>query len=158
MKSDWKGNRYIGINLDWDYTNRTLKTSTNGYIEKGILQFQHTLPKQHHHAPSRYTPPNYGAKQQMTKIDNTPPMTPSQIKLLEKVTGKFLYIARALDDTMLHAVNELVTSKSDGIQETVADIAYFLDFCACNPNPVKLYRASDMILHIHSDAAYLVAR
>ena len=84
MKSDWKGTRYIDINLDWDYTNRTLKTSMNGYIEIAILQFQHTLPKQHHYAPSRYTPPNYGAKQQMTKIDHTPPMTPSQIKLLEK--------------------------------------------------------------------------
>ena len=93
----------------------------------------------------------------MTNIGTTPTMTPSQIKLLEKVTG-FLYIARALDDTMLHAVNELATSKSDGTQEIVADIIYFLDYCACNPNPVKLYCTSDMFLHIHSDAAYLVAR
>ena len=51
-------------------------------------------------------------------------MTPSQIKLLEQVTGKFLYIARALDDTMLHAVNELTTSKSNGTQKAVADITY----------------------------------
>ena len=94
----------------------------------------------------------------MTKIDNTFPMTPSQIKLLKKITEKFLYIARALDDTMLHAVNELATSKSDGTQEIVTDIAHFLDYCACNPNPVKLYHTSDMILHIHSDATYLVAR
>ena len=27
MKSDWKGNWYIGIDLDWDYTKRTVKFS-----------------------------------------------------------------------------------------------------------------------------------
>ena len=46
-------------------------------------------------------------------------MTPSQIKVFEKVTGKFLYIACALDDTMLHAVNEHTTSKSDGTQKNL---------------------------------------
>ena len=58
MKSDWKGNIYIDIDLDWDYTHRTFKTTMTGYVEKTILQFQRTLPKQHHYAPLRYTPPN----------------------------------------------------------------------------------------------------
>ena len=31
-----------------------------------------------------------------------------------------------------------------------------MDYCASNPDAVKLYRACDMILRIHSDAAYLV--
>ena len=93
MKSDWKGDHYIDIDLDWDYHQYTLKTSMNGYIEKAILQFKHILPKQHHYAFSRYTPPNYSAKQQITKIDNTPPIAPVQIKLLlEQVTGKFPHI------------------------------------------------------------------
>ena len=109
----------------------------NGYVEKAILQFQHILPKEHHYAPSRYAPPNYGAKQQMAKIDTTPSMTPTQIKLLKNVTGKFLYITNALEDTMLLAVDELATSKSGGTQETVAGIPYFFDYGACNPNPVK---------------------
>ena len=32
-----------------------------------------------------------------------------------------------------------------------------LNYAHCNPDAEILYRASDMILHTHSDAAYLVA-
>ena len=67
MKSDWKGERYIGIDLKWDYEKRTLQTSMDGYVKKALLQFQHDIPKQHHYAPSKYHTPKYGAKQQMTK-------------------------------------------------------------------------------------------
>ena len=31
-----------------------------------------------------------------------------------------------------------------------------LDFCATHPNPTIRFKASDMILHIDTDAAYLV--
>ena len=31
MKSDWKGDQYIGIDLNWDYTKRTVKLSMKGY-------------------------------------------------------------------------------------------------------------------------------
>ena len=157
MKSDWEGKRYIGIDLKWDYQQRTLITSMDGYIKNALLQFQHSLPKQHFYSPSRFTPPNYGAKQQFTKHDDSPPMTPEQTKRLEQVTGKFLYIARAIDDTMMHALNALATAKHNGTQETAKAVTYLLDYCSSNQNPSKLYRASDMILHCHSDAAYLVA-
>lgn len=158
MKSYWKGERYIGIDLKWDYEKRTLQTSMDGYVKKALLQFQHDIPKQHHHAPSKYHLPKYGAKQQMTKLDTTEPMTPAQKKLLQQVAGKFLYYARSIDDTMMHALKDLATAVNSGTQATVEAITYFLNYCASNPNATKLYRASDMILTTDSDAAYLVAR
>ena len=88
MKSDWKGKRYIGIDLDWDYEKRTLKTSMNGYVQKALIQFQHAAPKQHHYAPSKYIPPNYGSKQQMTKIDTTEPVSKDQKLFIQQVTRK----------------------------------------------------------------------
>ena len=36
-------------------------------------------------------------------------------------------------------------------------VTHFLNYCASNPEAATLYRASNMILHINSDAAYLVA-
>ena len=34
MKSDWKGDQYIGINLNWDYPKSTIKLSVKGYFKK----------------------------------------------------------------------------------------------------------------------------
>ena len=58
---------------------------------------------------------------------------------------------------MLHALNDLATRVKDGTQKTVEALNHFLDYCATHPEAVVLYRANDMILHSHSDAASLVA-
>ena len=157
MKSDWKGERYIGIDLNWDYEKRTLKTSMKDYVRKALIQFQHEAPKKHYYAPSKYIPPKYGSTQQMTKIDTTEPISKDQKLFLQQVTGKFLYYARSIDDTMLHMLNDLATQVNNGTQATMEAVTHFLNYCACNQNAEKLYRASDMILTVDGDAAYLVA-
>ena len=58
---------------------------------------------------------------------------------------------------MLHVLNDLATRVKDRTQKTVEALYHFLDYCATHPEAVVLYQASDMILHNHSDAAYLVA-
>ena len=93
----------------------------------------------------------------MVKVDNTAPMDKKQVKLLQQVCGTFLYYARAVDCTMLHALNDLATKVNTGTQETANALTHFLNYCASNPNAKIVYRASDMILYNHSDAAYLVA-
>ena len=78
-----------------------------GYVKKALLQFQYAIPKQPHYAPSKFTPPTYGAKQQLTReLDTTPELSK---KLLQQVNGKFLYYAHAIDGTMLHALKELAS-------------------------------------------------
>ena len=106
--------RYIGIDHKLDCTKHTLITSMDSCIEKALLQFQHELPTQHFYTPSKFNPPQYGAKQQFTTVGTSPSLTPEQTKCLEQVTGKFLYTAQALDDTMMHALNDLTTAKSNG--------------------------------------------
>ena len=96
-------------------------------------------------------------KVQMAKIDNSKPMNDKQIKLLQQVCGTFLYYARAIDCTMLHALNDLATKTQKGTQQTEKVLTHFLNYCATNPYAKVTYRASDMILHNHLDAAYLVA-
>jgi len=76
---------------------------------------------------------------------------PTQTKFLERICGKFLYIARALDDPTMHAINDLASSKNTGTQNTYKELIKLLDYCASNPNPTKMYRASDMILAVDSD-------
>ena len=86
MKFDWKGKRYIGIDLKWDYEQRTLETSMDGYVKKALLQFQHEMPNQTYSAPLKYNIPQYGAKQQLTQIDTSAPMFIAQKKLRMQVS------------------------------------------------------------------------
>ena len=58
---------------------------------------------------------------------------------------------------MLHALNDLATCVTKGTQQTMKALRHFLNYCAANSEATVLYQASDMILHNHSDAAYLVA-
>ena len=127
-----------------------------GYVKQALIKFHHEFNKTTH-SPSPFKAPVYGRKIQMATIDKTTPMTTIQTKLLQQVCGTFLYYARAVDCTMLHALNDLATRVKDGTQKTVEALNHFLDYCATHSEAVVLYRASDMILHNHSDAAYLVA-
>ena len=83
-------------------------------------------------------------------------MNPEDITQLQETTRKFLYYGRAVNDTMLHALNCLLTQINNGNAQTKTALKHFLDYCYDNLDAVKLYVASDMALFINSDAAYLV--
>jgi hypothetical protein len=56
---------------------------------------------------------------------------------------------------MLHILSNLAASQTHGTQETTIQMVHFLNYCATYPDAVLRYRASDMILHVYSDASYL---
>ena len=58
---------------------------------------------------------------------------------------------------MLNALNELCIEATKGNNGTTKALNHFLDYAASNQEPMIIYRESDMILTIDSDAAYLVA-
>lgn len=104
-----------------------------------------------------YTAPNYGQKVQMTDLDLSPAFTEADKTKLQQSNGKFLYYGRAVDDTMLHVLNHLaITKVNSRTENTMKSLEHFLDYCYHHQDAEKLYKASDMILHIDSDAAYLV--
>jgi hypothetical protein len=74
---------------------------------------------------------------------------------LQTVCGQFLFYSRAVDPTMLHELNRLAASQTKGTQSTMAEMIHFLNYAASHPDSKIRYVASDMILHVHSDASYL---
>eukprot|EP00536_Pseudo-nitzschia_multiseries_P010327 jgi/Psemu1/25590/gm1.25590_g len=55
---------------------------------------------------------------------------------------------------MLHPLNDIASAKDN--QTTLGATKYFLNYAACNPEATIIYRASNMILPVDSNAAYLV--
>ena len=157
VKFKMNPDQYIGITLKFDYEKGEVICSMDGYIEDALREFEHMFPTQHHYGPSKHIDITYGAKVQYAVSDTAPNLTPAQIKYIQQVTGKLLFYARAIDNTMLHTLNMIATTTITGTTATLDAANYLLNYAACNPNAEIRFRASDMILNVHSDAAYLVA-
>jgi hypothetical protein len=149
-----EGKQYIGVHLDWDYNKRELITSMQGYTEQALKELEHPTPSKPIHAPSKVERPNYGAIVQYAPVDDSPPLDKKRTKFVQTTTGKFLYYGRCVDITMQHGINDIAASGFKG--STHEATLHFLNYAATHPDARVIYRASDMILHVDSDAAYLV--
>ena len=158
LHEDWEGTMYIGMTLKWDYTARTVELSMPGYIQEALLRFTHPIPTRMQHSPFKWNPPTYGAPvQYATPEDTTPLLNTKDTKRVQQVVGTLLYYARAIDNTMLPALNDIAASQSAPTHTTAEQLTQLLDYCTSHPDASIKFSASDMVLRVHSDASYLSA-
>jgi hypothetical protein len=150
LTTDWTATVYSGMTLKWDYNKQTCDISMPGYVSNVLSKFQHDAHKHPQHTPSRYVMPVYGARY-ATK-DETPPLAAQQCLTIQKVTGSVLYYARAVDPTVLMPLNDIATEQTKATEKTKAPTNKLLDSSATHSDATIRYHASNMILHIHSDA------
>jgi hypothetical protein len=72
--------------------------------------------------------------------------------------GTLLYYARAVDSTILTALNAIATQQANPTQSTLKEVKQVLDYCASQEEAVVTYHSSSMVLAVHSDASYLNKR
>jgi hypothetical protein len=156
ITQDWTGGLYIGITLKWDYNNRTVKLSMPGYVKAALHKFQHPEPSRPQDSPYPWNAPRYGENSQDVFIPEfSPLLVQTDQTRLQQLVGTFLYYARALDNTMLMSLNALASQQNKATEITAKQIVHFLNYCATHPEACILFSASDMILHIYSDASYM---
>ena len=51
ISEDWKGLKYCGLSLDWDYKKREVHLSMPGYVEKALARLKHERPKKSQDQP-----------------------------------------------------------------------------------------------------------
>jgi hypothetical protein len=54
---------------------------------------------------------------------------------------------------MLVAIGSIASAQNNGAEATMQEVTHLLNYCATHPNAVIRFKASDMVLHIHSDAS-----
>lgn len=154
---DWEGKHYLGLDLNWDYTNRHVDISMNGYIKATLKKFLHPTPSKPQHSPHEWQLPAYGQKIQYSKTpDTTPKLNATDTKRVQAISGTLLYYSRAVDPILLPALNEIAMQQSAPTQNTMNKCNQLLDYVATYPNATIRYKASKMILQVDTDAAYLV--
>jgi hypothetical protein len=158
VSEDWTGGRYCGLTLDWDYDKRTCDISMPGYIARALQRFSHPPPAKPQHSPHAWQKPSYGDKiQYAPDSDTSPALDSKETKLVQEILGTLLYYARAVDSTMLAAIGTIATQQASATKQTMKAVVQLLNYCATHPDAVVRYSASDMVLHIESDASYLSA-
>jgi len=156
ITTDWQGKLYCGLTLKWDYLARTVQLSMPGYIESALNKFQHAVPRKPQHAPHAWAQPIYGRTvQEPIPADTSTPLDAKAINRLQQIVGTLLYYARAVDSSMLVALGSLAEEQTKGTSNTEAAALHLLDYAATHPDATIQYNASDMALHIDSDASYL---
>ena len=66
-----------------------------------------------------------------------------------------LFYARSVDSTLLVGLNTIAIKQTSATENTLKRTEELLDYAARHPDAKIRYRASDMILQIHTDAYYL---
>ena len=127
----------------------------DGYIDKLLIKYNHTIPTKPQLSPHRHREIVYGAKEQLTlEEDTSPALNASGIKRVQAIVGALLYYARAVDNKLLAAVSTIGGQQAAATEKTNEAINQLLDYCATYPNDGIVYRSSDMILCAHSDAGF----
>ena len=128
-----------------------------GYVNKTLQKFNHQLPAKLKFAPHKWTEPVYGKQiQSAIETDTNPILQKKDIKYTQAVTGSLLYYGRAIEYPILPALNEIAHQQATPTTKTIDKCKMLLDYCATNPNGKIRFHASDMVLHVDTDAAYLV--
>ena len=137
------------MTLEWNYhkihSKRNVRLSIPGYVKETLIEFKHHFIKQQFSA-SPFRDPVYGKKVQYADVIDIPTFTKKKIHLLQQICRKFLYYARAIDSTMMYALNDLASQVTAGTMKTEEAQACFLNYCATNPDASIVYYASDMII------------
>jgi hypothetical protein len=127
-----------------------------GYIKKLLQKYKHRIPAKPQHCPYAPAPKQYGAKAQAPlPVDISQKLSPDEIKEIQRVIESILYYAHAVDITVLMALSSITIKQSKGTSDTMAKIKQLLDYLATYPDATTRFRASDMIMNIHSNASYL---
>ena len=125
------------------------------YCSKALQRFRHEAQKIQDQ-PHQHIIPVYGAKFQYSKKEDESPILNKEDKLLiQQVTGTFLYYARAVDSTILVALSAIAAQQAKPTENTMKKTLKLLDYVASHPDAILTYKASNMILNVHSDVSYL---
>ena len=158
-KVDWEGKNFLGFTLDWNYDRGFVDISMPDYVRKSLKKLQYKKKVYPQYSPHEYTATKYskkGSVQYAQKEDNTPLLSPQKTSYVQSVVGTFLYYARAIDSTMLPALNQIGSQQSLPTKHVLEKIQRLMDYANTYPNAYVRFYASDMQLTVDSDAAFLV--
>ena len=135
LSVDETGKDYCGLTLEWNYSQGWVDILMPKYLKKKTLEkLNHKAPKKEQHTPHRWERPHYGVIQQLTpKEDSIEYLSAQNATYVQKVVGSFLYYGRAMDPTILTAINKIGLQQAKPTMITKKKIIQLLDYLHTHP-------------------------
>ncbi len=74
---------------------------------------------------------------------------------IQQLCGKFLYLGRAIDSTLVCPISTLAAQSSNPTKDKMRGATQLLNYLGTQEEAILTYHASDMILAVHTNASYL---
>jgi hypothetical protein len=88
IATDWDGDLYCGIKLDWHYNQGYLDISMPGYVKCLLDKFKHNNPEKPQYSPYQAAPRIYGKGTHNPLPDNTTKkLDKKRIKRIQQAVG-----------------------------------------------------------------------
>jgi hypothetical protein len=78
----------------------------------------------------------------------SPPLNKQDKKFIQQVCGKFLFLGRAVDSTLLTPISAIASQSAGPTEETMKQTQQLLDYLATQEEAILTYNKSNMILAI----------
>ncbi len=118
--------RYCGLTIKWDYAGRKVHLLMPEYVTNSLKRFQHPPPPVRQDQPHPHIAKAYGAKEQHANpINNSPPLNKAGKKFIPEITGVFLFLARAVNLTMLMPLSALASKQATPTKQTMEKCLQF---------------------------------
>jgi hypothetical protein len=150
------GNKFLYIDIKWDYATRQCRISMPSYIKSLLIKFKHPRSTKPCLLPHKCLPIAYGAKAQLTLTANTSERLDLHQKCrIQKIVGLLLYYAQVVNNKLLVALSAIAARQSCATVATEQAVHLLLDYVATYPSDSIICQASDMVLCAHSNAGFL---
>ena len=110
--------------------NKTVIVGMKGYNEKVLKETGHTKSKIQLMDQLNTYVQNMVRKYNILKMITHPFFLQKKIKYIQKLSSKFLYKDQTVDNTTLHALNEISIAATGATIKIVKVLEYFSDYCA----------------------------
>ena len=105
------------------------------YVQDSLTRFQKSLPHKPQHQPYPHAKITYGGKSKYaTEEDNSQLLAPADKKIIQEVTGTFLYYARAIGAAVLPALGSLATQQAAPTKNTMTFAKQFIYYALPTPD------------------------
>eukprot|EP00957_Ditylum_brightwellii_P172498 13132867-Ditylum_brightwellii.AAC.1 len=116
----------------------------------------HTPNQKKKHSPFKALPPTFDKDSQKPTDHHMVLAVSKEAKLcILQIVGSLLYYWRAIDNTILKALNTISSQQNNATKKTESAVHHLMDYCASHPDATICFYASDMILQLHSNVSYM---
>ena len=146
-----EGRNFCGLQLEWNYGAGYVDILMPKYVQKKLNKFRYSPPTRPQYAPHKRLKPAYGQKLQYAPPpDNSDILDPEGITRIQSINGSFLYYGRAVDLTILTALNKIATQQSKPTIKTEKKAQILMDYLATYPQAKLRFYAGDMQLQVET--------